>query len=451
MIIKLLKRKAVLFMISLICFISTINPVAQASSTTATIPIIRPGYWSLGDTFSLIYGRENFTTYKYTDIQNLYINKCYEKQMNEIFLETNDLQYSQYCLQYDAVCQSIASCKQLIEKYNVLAKSYEDEMINSTGTQKDIAKSNMQQSLLSAQSYEKELATEVLQKVDIYVNRERCLFINNNEQTYRNQQYVSDIAEYRNSIYSLKLLAENHDLQGVNAEYSTLKASEQNIHKSKDMSFQSDVDWYTSEYGYYTNQQELLEQQSDSQYEKLLYNSNILTNKGIVINTEIKSIRGMSLVDYNTYESGCIITDIKKKQLEDKLRIINAKITILKEYFSEGSNEVILAKNEKLQANVELAKWLAERESILKNTYALYKSKYNEIGINEKKAKALYEKYVILQNKYNYGLASKITMKEAELKYMQSSFSEWNSLYEYAKELGNIEKHMSGNIQVGTY
>ncbi|HEX2925608.1 MAG TPA: hypothetical protein VHP38_05040 [Ruminiclostridium sp.] len=364
--LKAMKQKAILVMTTIICISALANHAAGASQTAAKAPIIPLGDWSLGDTFDLVYGKENFTTYKYNDIQNLYNNNCYDKKMNVLSLEANNLQYQQYCIQYDELCQSIESYKQLEGQSKALAKTYEEKMNNSSGTEKDTAKQNMQQSLLDAQSYEKELAAAVLQKAEAYANRENSLFIKNNAQTLGNQQYVSDISALRNSIYELKLLNENYYLQGTNADYARLKASEQNISKSKDMAFQSDIDLYNSDYDYYTNQQELIEQEFDSQYEKLLYNCNIITNKGVVINTEIKSLRGNPLMIYDTYESGCITTDIKKKQIEDKMRIIDGKIAILKEYFSEDSNEVKLAQNEKLQATVELGKWLTERENIIK-------------------------------------------------------------------------------------
>ncbi|WP_110462844.1 hypothetical protein [Ruminiclostridium sufflavum] len=441
-----LKRK-IFAQLLLICFLAFFINSTEAAETTNT-SIIKLDGWSLEDTYSISYGEGKFTTYTYSDFQGMYNKNCTDEQINDLSLENNSLQYQQYCLQYDSICDSIAEYRQLSEKYNALARVYEDEMNAAAGAQKDTARQGMQQSLLTAKAYEAELAAAVLKKADIYVSRENSLFIKNNEGTIRNQQYVSQTTDFRNFVYELKMLDEKYDLQGIYADYAKLQEDEQSINKSKDMAFQADVDFYSSDYDYYINQQKLVKQQYNNQFEQLLSSSGISPEtQGTVIKTNIEAIKGIRLISYETLESSIKLTDIKEMQLDDKYRIIDGKIKILKEYYSDTSGEVRLAQNEKIQTSMERNKWVIQRKNILKNAHALYRSKYYEIGINEKKAKALHDKYIILLNKYNFGLTDKITVKEAELSYMQGKFNLWNTIFEYAGYYSTVEKYISGNIQ----
>ncbi len=440
------KRK-IFAQLLLICFlIFFINSSEAAEITNANI--IKLDSWDLEDTYRISYGEGKFTTYDYSDFQELYNKNNVDEQINELSLENNNLQYQQYCLQYDSICDSITEYKQLVAKYNALAKAYEDEMNASVGAQKETAQQNMEKSLLTAKTYEVELASAVFKKAEIYVNRENSRFIINKGVTLRNQQFVSQITNLRNSVYELKMLDEKYDLQVAYAEYAKLKENEQSINKSKDMAFQADVDFYSSDYDYYTNEQQLVKRQYDNQFEQLLSNSGIsAVSQGTVIKINIDSLRGIPLISYETLESSNKLTDIKELQLDDKHRIIDGKIEILKEYYSETSNEVKLAQNEKIQISMEYNKWAVRRKNILKNAHALYRSKYYEIAINEKKTKALHNKYIILLNKYNFGLTDKITVKEAELNYMQNKFKLWSTIYEFSNAYSNIEKYISGNIE----
>lgn len=412
-------------------------------------PVIPLGSWSLGDSYEIRYGQENVKAYSYEDLQNSYIKNCIDTKNIELNLQTNELQYQQYTLQLSSISSSIEKYKQLAEQYNALAKTYEDEMNQATGSQKDTAAQNMQHSLLNAQSYELQIAEAVSQKAEIYVQKENCLFINTNATMFRNQQLITQLSQFRTSVYEIKLLDEKYDEQGTLSEYAKLQENAQNINKVKDMSFQTDVDFYNADFEYCINQQEMFKQQFNNTFEELLNSANIMTttSQGIAIKTDLRGLRALALISYNSIESNSNASDLKLKQLADKLRIINGKINILKEYYTDNSNQVKLALNEKTLAALELNKWIIQRKEIIQNTYAIYKSKYNEIGINEKKAKAQYEKYVILLNKYNFGLTSRILVKEAELNYVQSNLTAWNTLMEYTNALGRVENCMSGSIK----
>lgn len=443
----ILSKRKIFAQVLLICFLVFFINSSEAAEITNT-KIIKLDGWSLEDTYRISYGEGKFTTYDYSDLQELYNKNSFDEQIIKLSLENNNLQYQQYCLQYDNIEGRIAENKQLVAKYKALAKTYEDEMNSSEGAQKETAQQNMEQSLLTAKTYESELASAVLQKAEIYVNRENSRFIINNEVTLRNQQYVSQTTNLRNSVYELKMLDEKYDLQGVYAEYAKLKENEQSINKSKDMAFQADVDFYSSDYDYYTNEQQLVKRQYDNQFEQLLSNSGrSAVSQGTVIKININSLRGIPLVSFETLESSIKLTDTKDMQLDDKHRIIDGKINILKEYYSETSNEVKQAQNEKLQISMEHNKWAIKRMNIIKNAHALYRSKYYEIAINEKKTKALHDKYIILLNKYNFGLTDKITVKEAELNYMQNKFNLWNTIHEFSNAYSIIEKYISGNIE----
>lgn len=443
----ILSKRKIFAQVLLICFLVFFINSSEAAEIANT-KIIKLDGWSLEDTYRISYGEGKFTTYDYSDFQELYNKNSFDEQINKLSLENNNLQYQQYCHQYDNIEGRIAEYKQLVAKYKALAKNYEDEMNSSEGAQKETAQQNMEQSLLTAKTYESELASAVLQKAEIYVNRENSRFIINNEVTLRNQQYVSQTTNLRNSVYELKMLDEKYDLQGVYAEYAKLKENEQSINKSKDMAFQADVDFYSSDYDYYTNEQQLVKRQYDNQFEQLLSNSGrSAVSQGTVIKININSLRGIPLVSFETLESSIKLTDTKDMQLDDKHRIIDGKINILKEYYSETSNEVKQAQNEKLQISMEHNKWAIKRMNIIKNAHALYRSKYYEIAINEKKTKALHDKYIILLNKYNFGLTDKITVKEAELNYMQNKFNLWNTIHEFSNAYSIIEKYISGNIE----
>lgn len=439
-------KKKILSKIVLVC----ICVMLMNSSTAADLTnqnVIKLGNWSLENAFSLCYGEGKTTTYTYSDIQKLYNASCINKQINELVLENNDLQFQQYNLQYESICDSITEYKQLVSQYTDLAKNYETEMNTSTGDEKDKAQQNMQNNILLAKTYEAELASAILKKAEIYVNRENCLFIKNNTTILKNQQYVSQKIDLRNSIYELKLLREKYDLQGTYAEYAKLQENEQSINKSKDMAFQVDVDIFSSDYDYYINQQDLVKNQFDNQFEQLLSNAGISTKEGVVINNkDIKSIQDEPFISYEALEDSNL-NDIKKMQLKDKYRIIDGKIEILKEHYSDTSNEVKLAQNEKTQLSLEYNNWITQRKNILKYSHLLYRSKYNEISINERKARAEHDKYIILLNKFNFGLIDKLTVKKAELSYMQSNFNLWNTIYEFAITYSNIEKCLSGKIE----
>ena len=237
----------------LVCLLVAINLIftsqyAFAETVTAKPTVISLGNWSLGDTFEVRYGSNSYKTYTYTEAQNLYNKNCYEARSGEIQLESNDLQYQQYCIQYDNLCDSIDSYKLVIEQYKSLAQTYQSEMDNSTDAAiKLVAQQNMQQALLSVHTYQSNLQTAVLQKADAYMGREQCLFIKNNASTYKNQQYFSQSSNFRNTIYGLRLIESNYNLQGTYADLSQLKAGAQKISKSKDMSFQSDIDIFNAE------------------------------------------------------------------------------------------------------------------------------------------------------------------------------------------------------------
>lgn len=416
-------------------------------ASRGAIPVIPLGNWSLGDTYELRYGQENFKTYTYSEVQNLYNSNNIDAKNNELNLETNYFQYQQYSLQLETISDSIEKYKQLSEQYRALAKTYEDEMNGSTGPQREAAEQNMQNSLLNAQSYELEIANAIGQKAEVYVQKENCLFIQNNATTLRNQQSIAQLSQFRNTVYEINLLNQEFYLQGILSENASLQADTQAINKAKDISFQTDIDFFNADFSYYINQQEMCKQQINNSFEMLLNSANITTSQGAIIITDIRTIRTLEPISYAIMESNGISNDIKKRQLENKLRILDGKLNILKEYYADSSNQVLLVINEKSLTVLELNKWLIQRKNSLQKAYAIYSSKYNEIGINEKKAKAQYEKYIILLNKYNYGLTDKLAVKDAEINYMQSNLTAWNTLYEYANALGNVDKCISGNIQ----
>ncbi len=173
-------KREIFAKILLICFLIFFINSSEAAEITNT-KVIKLDGWSLEDTYKISYGEGKFTTYDYSDFQELYNKNSFDEQINKLSLENNNLQYQQYSLQYDSICDSITEYKQMVAKYNALAKTYEDEMNASEGTQKETAQLNMEQSLLAAKTYEAELASAVLKKAEIYVNRENSSFIINSD------------------------------------------------------------------------------------------------------------------------------------------------------------------------------------------------------------------------------------------------------------------------------
>jgi hypothetical protein len=411
------------------------------------IQIVQTGNWSLENYFEIRYGLENLKAYTYGEIQKSYIANDPETKTNELNFQTNDLEYRRYTLQFNSISDSIARYRELADQYRTLAKKYQDEMNASAGAQKEAAMKDMQQNLLNSQTYEAELADAVTKKAEIYVQKENCKFIIDNSETLKKQQKTIQLSQFRNTVYQIKLLDENYNQQGVLADYAKLQEETQKINMVKDMAFQADIDLYNADYCYYIGQQDLLKQQIDNEFEKLLDTAALSTTQGAIMTTDIRDIRTPNPIEYSYVENNSILNDTKKKQLDDKLRILDGKLTILKEYYSDNSSQVQELLNEKALTTLEISKWTIQRKNILKNSYSVYKSKFNEIGINAQKAKALYDSQIVLLNKYNYGLASKISEKEAEVKYIQSDFALWSTIFDYAAALSKIENCISGRIE----
>lgn len=406
------KKKYVVILLAFL--ISMYSPISGFCAT----PVIQLGNWGLENSFEIRYGYDNFKAYTYNEIQNLYNENNLDAKSNEIYLESNYIQYQQYDIQLQNICQNIQKYKQLIQEDGDMAKLYEQE-----------------------------LAAAIVQKAEIYVKKENCFFIHNNATAYRHQQLIAQLSQLRNSIFEIKFLKENNQAVEIFAEYAKLQADTQTINKSKDLAFQTDIDFYTADFDYYINQKDLILQQFNNSFEQLLSNSNITTSLGIIINIDTQRLRNLGPKSFATVENDSNLNDIKKKQLENRINILDEKINILKEYYTEDSSQVQLTQKERELAALELKKWMIERKRLLLGTYAEYKNRYYEIAINEKKVKVQHEKYIILLNKYNFGLNDRISVKEAEINYVKSSLAAWKTLYEYANALGRIDMFMSGKIE----
>lgn len=432
-----------------LCFIVLVILILSVviGTTGAAAPVVPIGNWGLEDSFNLVYGMRNSTTYTYSEMQNLYINNYKNVQSTEMYIENNDLLYQQYSLEFDSTNEDISDTRKLIEQNNSLALSYQNEADTSTGSKRDEAVRNVQQCLLNSEAYQKELADLIAQKAELYVQKESCLFIYNNGDKLRNINRISQITDFRDNIYKTKVLNENYLLQKTLVQYAGLQVKAEDTNKSKGMSFQTDVDYYNADVDYYTNQQEFYNLQANENLESLLDNSDVDITKSTIITVRTADLRSQPLKIYSDVEKNSFLNDYKSMQLGDKIRILDGKISILKEYYPDSSIKVKLAQNEKKQAELEGRKWFVQRKTLIKDYYAEYSSKYNEIGINEKKAKAFYQKYIILLNKYNYGIATELSVKEAEVNYKKAAQEAWNSMYDYSEALGKVEKAISGSIE----
>ncbi len=402
-------KKFSIVLIVLIMLIAPINIVTAAY----VAPL---DSWSLGESFNLVFGTGNSTQYSYNEVQNLYLNNYNNVQTTEIEIENSNLLYQQYSMQFDLINSDIINIKKLIDQ------------------NKDV------------DEYQKQLADMITQKAELYVNKETSIITYNNSALYRNIQRTSLLAAFRDTIYNSKLMYEKSLVQKTLAEYSRLQANSKEINKSKNMAFQSDIDFYNADYDYYISQQELLTQQVNSNLENILSNCGMDTARAVTISVPVATIRAISLKNFSDVEKSFYLNDYKNMQFGEKQRILDTKIGILKEYYKDTSIQVKLAVNEKKQVEQEARKWLIQRRTLLQNYYSNYKNKYIEVGIKEKKANALYQKYKILLNKYNYKLASEISLKEAEVNYRAAAQEVWDSFCGYIEALGEIEKAISGNI-----
>ncbi|WP_024833565.1 hypothetical protein [Ruminiclostridium josui] len=393
-----------------------VSLMTASISTTGAASVVSPGTWSIGDSFNLVSGTGNQANYTYDEMCNLYLNNYYNVQGTEIDIENSNLLYQQYSVEFDKINNDIASIKKLIDK----------------------DKDNVE--------YQQKLGELITQKAELYVNKETSIITYNNSSRYRDIQRASQISEFRDNIFKTKLIYEKSLIQKTMAEYAKLQANTKEISKSKDMAFQSDIDIYNADYDYYISQQELLTQKVNSNMENLLSSCGIDMSRALTIKVTLAPIRAISLKKFSDIEKSFYLNDYKNMQMGERLRILEGKISILKEYYKDSSNEVKLAVNEKKQAELEARRWLIERRALLQNYYSDYKNKYYEFNIKEKKANALYQKYIILLNKYNYKLATELSLKEAEVNYKIAAQEVWDSLFGYVEALGKIEKAVSGNV-----
>ncbi len=389
---------------------------AAISTDDAAASVVSPGNWSMGDSFNLVYGTGNSVKYTYGEIQNLYLNNYYNVQSTEMDIENSNLLYQKYSLEFDKINNDIVNIKKLLDP------------------NKDVTE------------YQKQLADLTAQKAEMYSNKENSIITYNNSSVYRNIQRTAQLSLFRDDIYNMKLLYEKGLVQKRLAEYARLQGNSKEINKSKDMAFQSDIDLHNADYDYYISQQELLTQQVNTNAENVLSSSAMDTTKAVTISVPVASIRAIPLKNFSEVEKSFYLNDYKNMQMGEKVRILDGKISILKEYYKDSSNEIKLAVNEKKQAELEARKWLIQRRALLQNYYSQYKSKYYEVNIKEKKANALYQKYIILLNKYNYKLATELSLKDAEVNYKIAAQEAWDSLCGYVEALGKIEKAISGNI-----
>ncbi|AEY66866.1 hypothetical protein [Clostridium sp. BNL1100] len=396
--------------------ILALSMMTASSSATGAASVVSLGSWSMGDSFNLVYGTGNSTKYTYDEMQNLYLNNYYNVQSTEMDIENSSLLYQQYSLEFDKINNDIINIKKLIDQ------------------NKDVVEN------------QQVLADLITQKAELYVNKETSIFIYNNSSLYRNIQRTSQLSLFRDNIYNMKLLYEKGLVQKTLAEFARLQANSKEINKSKDMAFQSDIDLYNADYDYYISQQELLTQQVNTNMENLLSSSGMDTSRAVTISVPVAPIKAIPFKKFPDVEKSFYLNDYKSMQMGDKIRILDGKISILKECYKDSSNEIKLAVNEKKQAELEARRWFVQRRALLQNYYSDYKSKYYEIDIKEKKANALYQKYIIQLNKYNYKLATELSLKEAEVNYKTAALEVWDSLCGYVEALGKIEKAISGNI-----
>lgn len=437
-----MKKKA---LIAVIC-IAVLIPLSGIIAFAANLVSI--SNWSLSESYLVNYGEGKKINYSMDEIIQMYKNSGAEYRKIEAAYQLNALYLTQLDNQLSAQDGIINQYRHSISQYEAQINYYQS-LMDSYSEDSDEwkeAKNHRDTCLSNLNTYQSYLTEAITQKAEIYVQRENYLFINNNKDILRIQDQKKTISEFKEKCLYLIVLKENYNLASSSVDYNSLLYQINRASFYQGRATQMDVDYHEAELLIANNNRELVLSSYNNLFKYILRMVNISENQNTGIRFDIKALRQLNRIQFETAYNSFQQNDIKKKQLESNILIVDGKIDILDDIYDEQSNILAIEKKKKEIALFELDNWLLDRTITFNNLYSDYESKYDDVNLQEKKAAAQQKKYTVVLNKFNLGLVSRIELEEARLKLRQSELDAWTAFYEYIKAYNRIELAILGLV-----
>lgn len=437
-----MKQKVLIAIICIAVLVPVIGVIAFATN------LVSISNWSLGESYLVTYGEGQKVNYSLDELMQMYKSSGAEYRKIEPSYQLNDLYLSQLNNQLSAQDDMINQYRQSISQNEALVSYYQNLMDTYTegSDEWNATKSNKDTCQLNLSAYQNYLTEAITQKAEIYVQRENYRFINDNKDVLRLQEQKRNICELKEKCLSLIVLKENINLADSSVEYNNLLYQINKASLSQGRATQMDVDYHEAELLIANNNRELVLSSYNNLFKYILRMVNISENQNTGIRFDIKALRQLNRIQFETAYNSFQQNDIKKKQLESNILIVDGKIDILDDIYDEQSNILAIEKKKKEIALFELDNWLLDRTITFNNLYSDYESKYDDVNLQEKKAAAQQKKYTVVLNKFNLGLVSRIELEEARLKLRQSELDAWTAFYEYIKAYNRIELAILGLV-----
>lgn len=429
----------------IICFALIIPLLGGIAYATNLIPI---GNWSLSNTYQIEYGTGSKTEYSLNGFIQLYKKSSPEYKKIDLAYQLNDLYLAQLDMQLSIQDDSINMYRQLLRQNEDQTEVYRNTMaaLEEGSDEWNIVKSNLDECLLNISTYRLYLEDAIIQKAEVFTQRENYQFINRNIELLRKQEQTYQTGSFMEKCIYLMILQENYHLASASVDYNLTLYQIQRASLEQGRATQIDVDYQQSSLLIAHNLKDSILSRYNSIFKDVLRRADISDNQSTRIRVSINDIRQQSLIDFETLKSSFISNDTKEKQLTENISIIEEKINILKQVYDESSDILILENKKKEIALMEHDSWLLDRLVLLNNIYSEYETKYKAVNYQEIKASAQYKKHNALLNKFNLGLISKIELQEARLQLMQSELDAWTAFYEYVQAKNTVELAMFGRV-----
>lgn len=432
-------------LILIIC-IAVLGPVFGGIAFATNLVSI--SNWSLNESYLANYGEGQKVNYSLDELIQMYKSSGAEYRKIEPAYQLNDLYLSQLNSQLSAQDNIIDQYRQAISQNEAQIISFQNEMDTyAEGSDEwNTAKGNKDTCLLNLSTYQAYLTEAITQKAEMYTQRETYRFINDNRDVLLIQERKQNISEIKEKCLSLIVLKENIYLADRSLDYNNLLYQINKASLNQGRATQMDVDYQEAELLIANNNRESVLSSYNNLFKYILRMIDINENQNTGIRFDIKALRQRSRIQFETAYSSFKQNDIKKKQLESNILIIDGKIDILDDIYDEQSNILAIENKKKEIAMIELDNWLLDRTITFNNLYSDYESKHDAVDLQEKRAAAQHKKYTVVLNKFNLGLVSRLELEEARLKLRQSQLDTWTAFYEYIKSYNLIELAMLGQV-----
>lgn len=376
-----MKQKVLIAIICIAVLVPVIGVIAFATN------LVSISNWSLGESYLVTYGEGQKVNYSLDELMQMYKSSGAEYRKIEPSYQLNDLYLSQLNNQLSAQDDMINQYRQSISQNEALVSYYQNLMDTYTegSDEWNATKSNKDTCQLNLSAYQNYLTEAITQKAEIYVQRENYRFINDNKDVLRLQEQKRNICELKEKCLSLIVLKENINLADSSVEYNNLLYQINKASLSQGRATQMDVDYHEAELLIANNNRELVLSSYNNLFKYILRMVNISENQNTGIRFDIKALRQLNRIQFETAYNSFQQNDIKKKQLESNILIVDGKIDILDDIYDEQSNILAIEKKKKEIALFELDNWLLDRTITFNNLYSDYESKYDDVNLQEKK------------------------------------------------------------------